>query len=76
MLKILLRNKILFVPIIIILHKMIEALADATMAITLQYIDVSKQYVLHLNVHSVICELHLILFKKRLHFFLPLLMYY
>ena len=55
---------------------MIEALADATMAITLQYIDVSKQYVLHLNVHSVICELHLILFKKRLHFFLPLLMYY
>ena len=65
MLKILLRNKILFVPIIIILHKMIEALADATMAITLQYIDVSKQYVLHLNVHSVICELHLIFFKKK-----------
>ena len=44
---------------------MIEALADATMAITLQYIDVSKQYVLHLNVHSVICELHLIFLKKK-----------
>ena len=39
-LKNLLRNEILFVPIIIMIT--LEALANATMAITLQYIDVSK----------------------------------